>query len=172
MGQSAMETISPLQLNVQQNLKNIWPNAIQTGQSMSANASQIFTISILSHSPENPLAKRVDWQDTESRQAYMEACVEQDVAWQISINRKARGLTQKQLAEKVGTTQTSITRWEDPCYGRHSIGALVKIAHAFDCALLVRLIPYSKLAEISQDTSPSAFMSPSYESEIKEIKPC
>jgi transcriptional regulator with XRE-family HTH domain len=99
----------------------------------------------------------------------MEACVEQDIAWQVSINRKSRELTQKQLAEKIGTTQTSITRWEDPCYGRHSIGALVKIAHAFDCALLVRLIPYSKLAEIAQDTSVNAFFAKPYEKEIKEI---
>ena len=102
----------------------------------------------------------------------MEACVEQDIAWQISINRKARDLTQKQLATKVGTTQTSITRWEDPCYGKHSIGALIKIAHAFDCALLVRLIPYSKLAEISQDTSPAGFMATPYENEIKETILC
>ncbi len=164
-----MVTINQPQQNVQQNPNSAWPNAIQTGQATSANA---FNITILSQSPQNALAKRADWQDKESRQAYMEACVEQDVAWQISINRKARGLTQKQLAEKVGTTQTAITRWEDPCYGKHSIGALVKIAHAFDCALSVRLIPYSKLAEMAQDTSPSAFMSPSYESEIKETKPC
>lgn len=116
----------------------------------------------------NVLTNKDDWHDIESRQAYMEACVEQDIAWQISINRKARELSQKQLAEKIRTTQTAIARWEDPCYGRHSIPSLIKIAHAFDCALMVRLIPYSKLAEITKDTSDSAYLAVPYESEIQE----
>lgn len=117
----------------------------------------------------NVLTNKEDWHDIESRQAYMEACVEQDIAWQISINRKARELSQKQLAEKIRTTQTAIARWEDPCYGRHSIPSLIKIAHAFDCALMVRLIPYSKLAEITKDTSDSAYLAVSYKSEIQEM---
>lgn len=115
------------------------------------------------------LANRKDWSEIESRHAYMESCVEQDIAWQISINRKSRELTQKQLAKIIGTTQTAIARWEDSCYGRHSIPSLVKIANAFDCALIVRLVPYSKLAEITKDTSNAAFLALSYDSETKEL---
>lgn len=128
-------------------------------------------MNLVSQPTQNYLAERADWKDVESRQAYMEACLEQDIAWQIALNRKARGLTQKQLAEKIGEgSQTSIARWEDPCYGRHSIPSLVKIAHAFDCALIVRLAPYSKLAELTKNTSKEAFLVASFEQEISNEK--
>jgi transcriptional regulator with XRE-family HTH domain len=102
------------------------------------------------------IAHHGDWLDPEVRQAYMEATVEQDIAWQISINRKARGMTQAQLAAACGTRQSSIARAEDTTYGRHSIAMLVRIANAFDCALRVSLIPYSTLAEEVENTSEEA----------------
>lgn len=147
----------------------VWNCAMPVGNSTSATASVTYPVILALQSVSNPLLDRGDWHDIESRQAYMEACVEQDIAWQISINRRARELSQKQLAETINTTQTAIARWEDPCYGRHSIPSLIKIAHAFDCALMVRLIPYSKLAEISKDTSDSAYLAVSYKSEIQEF---
>lgn len=119
--------------------------------------------------PTSVLAERAEWKDTESRQGYMEACVEQDIAWQIKLTRKKRNLSQRQLAKKLNTKQSSIARWEDPLYGKHSIPCLIKIAHAFDCALSIRLIPYSKFAEITKDTSDDVLAVESYESEIKEI---
>jgi len=86
----------------------------------------------------------------------MEATVEQDIAWQIASNRRARNLSQKDLAELLGTRQSAIARLEDPTYGKHSIQMLIKVAHAFDCALRVGLISYSKLAEEVADTSDEA----------------
>lgn len=86
----------------------------------------------------------------------MEATVEQDIAWQIAINRKTRKLSQKDLARRCGTTQSGIARLEDTTYGKHSIAMLVKVAHAFDCALRVKLISYSELADEVQDTSEQA----------------
>lgn len=106
-----------------------------------------------------------DWQDAETRQAYMLATVEQDIAWQISANRKARGLTQSALAEACGTGQSAIARAEDPAYGKHSLVTLVKIANAFDCALRVILIPYSELARQTQDTSMQALRVHGYREE-------
>ena len=99
---------------------------------------------------------RNEWLDTEMRQAYLEATLEQDIACQISINRKARAMTQKELAERCDTKQSAIARLEDPTYGKHSLAMLTKVAHAFDCALRVKLIPYSQLAQETQDTSPEA----------------
>lgn len=141
---------------------------VTTGQTMSMEA--VYRMDLVSQPTQNYLVERTDWQDIEVRQAYMESCVEQDIAWQINLNRKKRELTQKQLAEKVGTTQTAIARWEDPCYGRHSIPSLVKIAHTLDCALIVRLAPYSELAELSQNTSKESFLVASYEQEIGNEK--
>jgi len=119
--------------------------------------------------PTHVLVKHIDWKEAEIRQGYLEACVEQDIAWQIKINRQKRSLTQRQLAKKLKTTQTSVARWEDPMYGKHSIPSLIKIAHAFDCALSVRLIPYSKLAEVTEDTSDAAYYVNSYQYEIQDL---
>lgn len=115
--------------------------------------------------PLPPIAERHDWLVDEERKAYMEATVEQDIAYQIESNRRARKLTQKDLAKKIGTTQSAIARMEDPTYGRHSIPSLVKVAHAFDCAVRVTLISYSKLAEVVADTSDQALFAAPFESE-------
>ena len=57
---------------------------------------------------------------------------------------KARGkahLTQAQLAQKIGTKATAISRLESPNYGRASISMLRKVANALGCELQVRLVP-------------------------------
>jgi transcriptional regulator with XRE-family HTH domain len=108
---------------------------------------------------------RPRWRNIEYRQAYMEAAIEQGVAWQIKVNREQRQLSQKALAQRIGTRQSAISRAEDPEYGRHRLETLVKIANAFDCALQVRFIPYSTLARHSDDLSPDALYAPSFEEE-------
>ena len=54
---------------------------------------------------------------------------------------------------------------EDPTYGKQSLAMLTKVAHAFDCALQVKLIPYSQLAHETQDTSPEALTVASFSDE-------
>lgn len=83
----------------------------------------------------------------------MEAAIEQGVAWQISINRNLRGLSQTKLAGILGTKQSAISRLEDPEYGAHSLDTLIQIAKAFDCALMVKFVSYSVLAEDSENLS-------------------
>jgi len=83
----------------------------------------------------------------------LEATIEQDVAWQIRINREARNLSQKQLADRIGSKQSSIARAEDTAYGRHSIAMLLKIAHAFGCALLIRFVSYNDFLAMTEDKS-------------------
>jgi ribosome-binding protein aMBF1 (putative translation factor) len=92
----------------------------------------------------------------EDRQAYLESCLQQDVAWQIRLNREARSMSQDDLAQAIGTRQSSIARAEDTTYGRHSLAMLTKIAHAFDCALLVRFVSYAELLDRISDTSAEA----------------
>jgi ribosome-binding protein aMBF1 (putative translation factor) len=95
-----------------------------------------------------------------AREAYLESCLEQDVAWQIRLNREAREMSQKQLGDLVGTRQSSIARAEDPAYGKHSLSMLVKLAHAFGCALLVRFVSYQELIKQTKDTSVEALTVP------------
>ena len=96
--------------------------------------------------------KSRDWmEDPESRQAYMVASVEQDIAWQVRINRERRGWTQSKLAELIGTRQSAIARIEDPSYGKHSLVTLTKVAEAFQCALMLRLVDFDKFANETDD---------------------
>jgi ribosome-binding protein aMBF1 (putative translation factor) len=89
--------------------------------------------------------------DRENRQAYMVASVEQDIAWQVRINRERRGWTQTQLAQKIGTKQSAIARIEDPTYGKVSLVTLTKLADVFDCALMLRLVDFEKFANETED---------------------
>lgn len=99
------------------------------------------------------LSKKSHWTDKERRQAYLEASIEQGIAWQIKLNREAREWSQKELAKRIGTHQSAISRIEDPEYGGYRIETLLKIANAFDCALKIKFVEYSELAVESQKLS-------------------
>jgi ribosome-binding protein aMBF1 (putative translation factor) len=60
-----------------------------------------------------------------------------DVARKIYEARMAAGLTQKQLAERVNTQQSVISRIEDADYDRHSLVLLKRIARALGLKLRV-----------------------------------
>jgi transcriptional regulator with XRE-family HTH domain len=65
------------------------------------------------------------------------------IAKQVAEQRKARGLSQKELAELTGTTQSAIARLESG--GRPPrIDTLLHIAEALDCELIVELRPRTK----------------------------
>jgi transcriptional regulator with XRE-family HTH domain len=62
------------------------------------------------------------------------------IAAQVAEQRQARGLSQKELAGLVGTTQSAIARLESG--GRPPrIDTLLRIANALDCELVVQLRP-------------------------------
>jgi transcriptional regulator with XRE-family HTH domain len=64
------------------------------------------------------------------------------IAEQVADQRKAHGLSQKELAELTGTTQSAIARLESG--GRPPrIDTLLGIAEALDCDLTVELKPRS-----------------------------
>jgi len=64
------------------------------------------------------------------------------IAEQVSERRQALGLSQRELAELTGTTQSAIARLE--AGGRPPrIDTLLRIADALDCDLLVELKPRS-----------------------------
>lgn len=65
------------------------------------------------------------------------------IAEQVTEQRKARGLSQKELAELTGTTQSAVARLESG--GRPPrIDTLLRIAEALDCELIVELRPRTK----------------------------
>jgi transcriptional regulator with XRE-family HTH domain len=66
--------------------------------------------------------------------------VNAEVAKTIYELRKKGGLTQKELAQMVGTTQSVISRLEDADYEGHSLSMLNRIAMALNRRLSVQMI--------------------------------
>ena len=63
-----------------------------------------------------------------------------EVAFQIRRLREAKGLTQKELARKVGCSQQAISAIEQAGYGCHSLPLLRRIAEALDAEVFVALV--------------------------------
>ena len=65
------------------------------------------------------------------------------IADDVADRRLEQGMSQKELAEKCGTTQSAIARLE--AGGRPPrIDTLLRIAEALDCELIVQLRPRTK----------------------------
>jgi ribosome-binding protein aMBF1 (putative translation factor) len=70
-----------------------------------------------------------------------------DIARQIyGLRTKAR-LSQAELARKVGTTQSVISRLEDADYDGHSLAMLRRIASALEKRVEIRFLPGRKLQQ-------------------------
>ena len=70
----------------------------------------------------------------------------QQAARLITDLRTRAGLTQKQLAKRVGTTQPAIARLEAPNYHGHSLTMLERIANALDGKIEIRVSPERKVS--------------------------
>ncbi len=77
------------------------------------------------------------------------------IAEQVADQRKAHGLSQAELAELTGTTQSAIARLESG--GRPPrIDTLLRIAEALDCALAVDLRPRTRPAAEARNAGGAA----------------
>ena len=79
--------------------------------------------------------------DKEFRKADEEEVLKLKIAYKITQLRKARHLTQSELAEKVGTTQQNISRLEDLENTQITLHTLTKLAAALKARLSIDLIP-------------------------------
>ena len=83
----------------------------------------------------------------------MEAWVEEelanlDVADQIHLLRTQAGLTQQQLAERVGTTASAISRLERADYEGHSLSMLRRIGAALGRQVQIAFVPMKEAVEV------------------------
>jgi transcriptional regulator with XRE-family HTH domain len=78
---------------------------------------------------------------------FVESHLSKTIAYQIRATRDKLGWSQSDLAAHAGMTQNGISRLESPDYGKYTISTLKKLAAALDVALIVRLIPFSELAD-------------------------
>jgi len=64
-----------------------------------------------------------------------------DVALQIAALRDKAGLSQKDLARKLNTSQQQISRLESPAYEGHSLSMLRRVAHVLNAEVRVVFEP-------------------------------
>jgi transcriptional regulator with XRE-family HTH domain len=62
-----------------------------------------------------------------------------DIALKLAALRKESGLSQKELAQRVGTTQQQISRLESPSYEGHSLSMLRRVAGFLGATVHVEL---------------------------------
>lgn len=109
-----------------------------------------------------------EWADREYREAYMEAAVNYGLAWQIQVNREARGMGRYELSQILKSVKArpySVKALEDPDVWEKRLKGLKALAKIFDCALLVKFVPYSELAKESEGLSPQALFARPYAQE-------
>jgi transcriptional regulator with XRE-family HTH domain len=77
--------------------------------------------------------------DSEMKAALERETINAEIAFTIALLRSQAGLTQKDLAERVGTTQSAISRLEDASYEGHSLTMLNRVAGALGHKLRINL---------------------------------
>lgn len=76
-----------------------------------------------------------------------------DVALQLAALRREAGLSQKQLARRLKTSQQQISRLESPTYEGHSLSMLRRVARELNAEVHVILEPRSsrRRAAVAED---------------------
>lgn len=67
-----------------------------------------------------------------------------DVTIQLAALRKASGMSQKELAKRVGTSQQQISRLESPSYEGHSLSMLRRVAEVLGAKVHLEIIPVDR----------------------------
>jgi len=98
----------------------------------------------------------------EYREALAIEHVNTTLAIQIRMMRENHQWKQSDLAARLGKHQETVSQWENPDYGRHSMTTLKALAAAFDVALLVKFIPFSELVQDMVNLSEIRLSPPSF----------
>lgn len=101
----------------------------------------------------------------EYRDAFLAELITTGIPFQIKALREQRNLTQKQLGDQADMAQETISRFEDPNYGKLNLKTLERLASAFDVGLVVRFVPFSELVSWEINLSPESLGVLSFEQE-------
>lgn len=103
--------------------------------------------------------------DYEYRHQLVEEEINVGIAFQIRSLRNRQTLTQGDLAKSLGVKQPLVSAWENPNYGKYTLGTLKDLAKAFDVGLLVRFVPFRSLVDRTVDLKPDDIAPPSFKEE-------
>lgn len=84
--------------------------------------------------------------DPEQQQAFEQATADYDVAQKIYELRTKAGVSQRELAKRIGTSASVICQLEDADYQGHSLMLLRRIAAALDKRVEIRFVPTKRKA--------------------------
>lgn len=98
--------------------------------------------------------------DPEYDRRLEQARMDSDVAQIVYDIREAAGLTQKELAQRVGTTQSVIARLEDADYHGHTLRMLRRIGSALGYEVEVRFRPVNQPAAKAKPAAASKVRKP------------
>jgi transcriptional regulator with XRE-family HTH domain len=107
-----------------------------------------------------------DLQDKETRDSFVSDHINIGIPLQIRALREQKGRewTQQELANKAGMKQTRISAIENINYkNAFTLSTLMRIASAFDVALIVRFVPISELVKWELDISPEKLEAVSFD---------
>lgn len=99
------------------------------------------------------------------RKQFIDAHVDEGIAFQIRSLRNKKGKTQPEFAQELGVKQPLVSSWENPAYGNYSLNTLKKLAKAFDVGLLVRFVPFSTLIDWTINLTSDVIAPPSFDEE-------
>ena len=83
--------------------------------------------------------------DPKREAEYEEEVLNAEIARKIYQLRTKAGLTQQELADRVGTSKSAISLLEDADYEGHSLSMLKRIATALDKRMEIRFLPAKHL---------------------------
>ena len=83
--------------------------------------------------------------DPKRIEEYEEEVLNSEIARKIYDLRTKAGLSQRELAKKVGTSASVICRLEDADYDGHSLFMLKRVAEALDRRVEIRFLPIKRL---------------------------
>ena len=83
-----------------------------------------------------------------------------EIALQIAALRKDAGLSQKELAQRLGTSQQQISRLESPSYEGHSLSMLRRVADVLGATVQVKIQRKTRSSENAQRAHSPQFVHP------------
>lgn len=102
------------------------------------------------------------FKDKEYRREYVNSFFDSLITAQIRALRKRGRLTQAQLGERTGTTQSGISAFESDEYSAWTINTLRKLASVFDVAVIVKFASYGEAAREIDYFGESTVLVPSF----------
>jgi transcriptional regulator with XRE-family HTH domain len=108
--------------------------------------------------------------DKQYRDAYVASQIRISLPMQCRALRESREWTQPQLAEAAGMSQPRISEIERPGERRLNLETLLRLASAFDVALQVRFVPFSKFVDDDDSVQLDNFYIRPYLEDISHLK--